>query len=180
MEITTKTTKFFKDVFPTYEVFSNWYKQTGLSKNDNDCPNQITFLLIAYEYNDSHIAFTEESFKEHFAIDLYTYYKEFEGTTKAIEEMLELTDSEISIADSTILNIANIPENESSTDIEQVDFVSQQQKTLTKKGVLQVKREQLTNKRTYTTKTFLKRFKHLFIRILSPAYTFVVEEPEGE
>ena len=180
MEAITKTTKLFKDVFPNYEIFSTWFKSTPLSVPSGACPTLLTFTLIAYEYNGSHIAFTEEEFKEKFAVDIYTYWKEYEETTKTIEELLALTDSEIAIADSTILNIANIPETENSTDTEQVDFVSQQQKTISKKGKLQIKREQLSNKRIFTTKTFLKRFKHLFIRILSPAYTFVVEEKEGE
>lgn len=180
MEIVAKTTKLFKNIFPDYETFSTWFKSTPLSVPSGSCPGLTTFTLIAYEYNCSHVAFTEEEFKEHFAIDIYTYWKEYEETTKTIDELLALTDAEIAVADSTILNIANIPETPSNTNVEQVDFISQQQKTLTKKGTLQIKREQLTNKRIYTTKTFLKRFKHLFVRILSPAYTFVVEENEGE
>ena len=79
-----------------------------------------------------------------------------------------------------ITNYANIPETASSTDVEEVDFITNQQKAINKKGKLQIKKEQLSNKRTFTVKTFLNRFRHLFIKVISPAYTFVVAEPDEE
>lgn len=180
MEMIGHSTEIFKNIFPNYSVFKNWYSSIPLSDDEEDVPSEKTFTLIAYEYNDSHIAFSEEGFKEHFANDLYSFYREFEETTKAISDLMKLSDSDISIADKMVVNVANIPETESSTDVEEVDFVSTQQKTINKKGLLQVKREQLSNKRAYTVRTFLNRFRHLFIKILSPAYTFVVGEPEED
>lgn len=173
-------TKRFKDIFASYEEFKDWYLATGLSDDEFDVPSKKTFILIANEYNDSHIAYSEEGFKEHFANDIYTFYKEFEETTKSIIDLMRLTDEEISISDSIIVNTASIPETVGSTDDETVDFVSSQQKNINKKGLLQIKKEQLSNKRTFTVKTFLKRFKHLFIKILSSSYNFVVEEPEED
>lgn len=172
--------RLFKNIFSNYNTFKEWYSATALSDNELDCPSEKTFTLIAYEYNDCHSKYSPDSFREHFAIDLYTYYKEFEKTTKAIDDLMDLTDEDISLADSVINNIADIPEEESSTNAEEVDFISQQTKMLNKKGKLQVKRDQLANKRNYTVKNFLKRFKHLFITVLSPAYEFVVKEPDRE
>lgn len=180
MEQITHRTKLFKDIFPSYDAFKIWYTETDLSDGSDDVPTKRTFALISNEYSDCHVAFTEEGFKEHFANDIYTYYKEFEATTKSISDLMALTDKDIEIADQMIMNVANIPETESSTSIEEVDFVSQQQKQISKKGTLQVKKEQLANKRAYTVRAFLGKFKHLFIRVLSPGYTFVVEENEGE
>lgn len=168
--------KLFKNIFPNYETFASWYKSTPLSDGENDVPTKKTFSLIAYEYNDNHVAFTDESFKERFAIDIYTYYREFEETTKSIIAMMQLTDEEIATADSYITNTAVIPETAMSTNVEEVDFVTSQQKQINKKGKLQVKREQLSTKRTFTTRTFIKRFKHLFVKIIDDAYTPVIEE----
>lgn len=176
MEQVTHNTALFKNIFPDYETFKEWYLSTPLSDGVDDVPNEKTFTIIAYEYNDSHSSFSIESFKQHFANDLYTFYKEFEETTKAISDLMKLTDDDIAIADKMIMNVANIPETESSTDVEEVDFISTQQKTINKKGTLQVKKEQLSNKRIFTVKTFLNRFRHLFIKIISPSYTFVVME----
>ena len=145
-----------------------------------DCPSLKTFALIFNEYADCHIAFTKESFLERFSNDLYTFYKEFEQTTKAIDDLMNLTDNDIAIADRMITNIANIPEVTSSTDVEEVDYVSQQQKSINKKGTLQIKKEQLSNKRSYTVRSFLNKFRHLFIKIISPSYVSVYEEEEGE
>lgn len=180
MEMVDFNTKLFKNIFPSYQDFVSWYTSTPLSDNSSDVPTLRTFTLIAYEYNDSHVNLSVESFKEHFANDIYTYYREFEETTKGINELMAMTDEEIAVAGNMITNIANIPETASDTNEETVDFISQQQKMINKKGKLQIKREQLSNKRAYTTKTFLNRFRHLFIKIISPAYTDVYGEPEGE
>lgn len=178
MEQYNYNTELFKNVFPSYEVFSEWYKSIPLSESVEDCPSEKTFTLIAYEYNDSHLAYSVDGFKQHFALQLYSYYKEFEETTKGIISLMNLTDKDIAIADSMITNIANIPETVNSTDAEQVDFISTQQKSINKKGKLQVQKELLSNKRAFTTKTFLNRFRNLFIKILSPSYTYVVCEEE--
>lgn len=180
MERIDYETRLFKNIFPDYQSFTNWYRSTPLSDGEKDVPSLKTFTLIAFEFNDSHISLSVESFKEHFANDIYTYYREFEATSKSIIDLMNLTDDEISIADSMITNFANIPETESSTDVEEVNFITNQQKAINKKGKLQIKKEQLSNKRTFTVKTFLNRFRHLFIKIISPAYTFVVAEPDEE
>lgn len=180
MKIIDYNTRLFKNIFASYDDFKKWYASTPLSDNEIDVPSEKTFTLIAYEYNDSHVNMSPESFKQHFANDLYTYYKEFEETTKSIKDLLSLTDEEVAQANTVINNIAVTPEVENSTNAEEVDFISQQQKTIVKKGKLQIKREQLANKRTLTTKKFLARFKHLFINILSPAYVDVYREKEGE
>ena len=145
-----------------------------------DCPSLRTFALLFNEFADCHLALTRESFLEHFENDLYTFYKEFEATTKAIDDLMNLSDNDISTDNSMVMNIANIPEYLDSTNSEEVDFISQQQKSINKKGVLQIKKEQLSNKRAYTVRSFLNKFRHLFIKIISPAYTQVYVEDEGE
>lgn len=179
-EIIDYNTRLFKNIFPDYQSFATWYKSLPLSDNEDDCPSEKTFTLIAYEYNDSHTSLSPDSFKQHFANDIYTYYREFEETTKGILDLMKLTDDEISTADEMITNVANIPETESSTSVEEVDFITTQQKNINKKGKLQIKKEQLANKRAFTVKTFINRFRHLFIKVISPAYTFVVAEPDEE
>lgn len=178
MEIIDYNNKLFKNIFPTYNDFKNYYTSTPLS--DGDCPSEKTFAIIAFEYNDCHSCLSVESFKQRFSNDIYTYYKEFEATTKAIDDIMKLSDDDISIGNIFINNTADIPETESSTDVETADFISSQQKQISKKGKLQIKRELLSSKRAYTVKSFLKKFKHLFIKIVSPSYTFVVEEPDEE
>lgn len=180
METIMHNSLLFKNIFKSYEDFKNWYTSTPLSDNELDVPSKKTFTLIAYEYNDSTVNSSVESFKQRFAKDIYTFYREFEATTKAIDELMNMTDDEIAIDNNLITNLANIPEYEISTNAESVDYVSTQQKTISKKGNLQIKKEQLSNKRVYTVKTFINRFRHLFIKILSPAYTWVVGEDEGE
>lgn len=180
MEQIRYQTELFKNIFPDYNSFANWYRSLPLSDNDNDVPSLKTFTLIAYEYNDSHACMSKDSFMQHFANDLYTYYREFEATTKSIIDLMELTDEEIANIDTSIVNIANIPEEARDTNNENVGFISTQQKTINKKGKLQVKKEALSNKRTFTVKTFINRFKHLFIKVLSPAYTRVYGEEKED
>lgn len=170
----------FKDLFPDYETFSNWYKSLPLSDSVNPCPSEKTFALIAYEYNESHCAYSDEGFLQHFAIDLYTYYPEFEASTKAIQDLMSLSDEDLAISGKQIINNADIPEAPSSTDEMTVDFISTQQKIIQEKGLMQVKREQLSNKRTFTTRTFIKRFKHLFRVVFDTPFVPVIEEDEED
>ena len=178
MEALVQNTNLFKNIFPNYDSFSTWYKGCGLSDNATDVPSLKTFQILFYRFADSHVRFSDDSFKGQFAIDLYTYYKEFEETTKAIDTMMSLTASDISTDGSIITNIANIPETENSTDTEVVNFVGQQQKMINKKGSLRISKELVAAKRAYTVKTFIKKFEHLFIRVFSPYYTFVVKDEE--
>lgn len=179
MERIDYNTRLFKNIFPDYNSFKEFYTGTPLSDGDSDCPSEKTFSLIAFEFNDSHVSLSPESFKQHFANDLYTYYKEFEETTKAISDLMGLSDDEIEKSGSMVTNVADIPEESRSTNDIEVDFISSQQKMINLKGKAQVKREQLGNKRAFTVKSFLNKFRHLFIKILPPTYIFVVEEGDN-
>lgn len=180
MEVLMSKFPTFGNIFPddNYDIFKTWYKETGLSDDETDVPSKKTFLLISNEFYSSHSCLSEEDFKRRFANDIYTYYKEFEATSKGIIELMSLTDEQIATADSMIMNIANTPETELTTDTEDVDFISQHQKTISKKGNLQIKREQLSNKRAFTVKTFLNRFRHLFVRVISPAFLSMIEDED--
>lgn len=178
MEIIDYNTRLFKNIFPTYDDFSSWYQGTGLSDGATDIPSKKTFALIAFEFNDCHVAFSPESFMQHFAIDLYTYYKEFEAITRAITDLMDLSDEEIARSGEMVTNVADIPEEERSTNDTEVDYITNQQKIINIKGKAQVKREQLGNKRAFTVRSFLNKFKHLFVKILEPAYTFVIKEED--
>lgn len=178
MEMLDYDSRLFKNIFQDYNSFKEWYLGSGLSDGAEDCPNKKTFTLIFNEYSCSHCCMSVDDFKGHFANDLFSHYREFEGTTKAIDELMKLTAEDIKVSDTLISNVADVPETESTTDIETVDFISNQQKQINVKGKLQIQKELLSNKRSFTVKSFLNKFKHLFIKVISPAYTFVVEEPD--
>ena len=180
MEGLTKETDLFKNIFPDYDTFKTWYTQCGLSDGVTDVPSIKTFKLIFYRFADSHVRFSNDSFKGQFAIDLYTNYKEFEATTAAIDTMMSLTANDISTDSSMIMNLANIPETESSTDTEVVNFIGTQQKTINKKGSLRISKDLLGAKRAYTVKSFLKKFEHLFVRIFSPYYVYLYKDEVEE
>lgn len=141
-----------------------------------DIPSIKTFALLFHEYCDNHIAYDIVSFMMKYANVMCTYYKEYEQTSKAIDKLMNLTEDDIAIDNCIITNSADIPETESSTNVEEVNYVSVQQKNINKKGKLQISKELLYNKKSYTTKTFLNRFRHLFIRILSHSHTALYEE----
>ena len=145
-------------------------------ENATDVPSKKTFYLIAYEYDDSRVCFSDVGFLEHFAIDLYSYYKEFEGTTKAIDNLMSLSATDIEKDGYMVQNFADIPEVPDSTNAEEVSYISNQNKTINIKGNLQIAKELLSNKRAYTVKQFLSRFKHLFVKVLSTKYEYYVED----
>ena len=179
------STSLFKDIFTSgspatisYSTFATWYKNSShMSDSATDCPSEKTFWILMNEFMDCHVAFkSNDDFKNHLAIKLYTYYKEFEATTRAIDDIMALTDSQLELGESAITNIANIPETVASTDAKNVDYITQQQKLLNQRGALEIKLIQLKNKRAYTVDKFLAKFRPLFIRILSSSYTAVIAE----
>ena len=159
----------------TFEI-----NNTDIVYDYGDIPEFKTFSYLYNEYADCHAAFDFIGFLNHFENDLQTFYKEFEATNKEIDRLMGLTDEQIAIEYSHIMNIAQIPENTYDTDSESVNFVTQQQKDLNKKGTLQIVREQLVNKKAYTVRQFIARFKHLFIKVLSPTYIPVYEGEEED
>ena len=173
--------KLFKDVFPGYQAFKSWYSTTIFrAVYANSIPNEVTFGLIYNEYCVSHLAFSEEVFKRKFANYLYTYFEDFEQESDAIRDLMALTSSQILKAGTTVVNMADIPEQLNSTDTDVVNFVSQQQKTNMFRSELDAKREIIRNKRELSVKRFLGRFRHLFMRIISPDYIKVYVEEEHE
>lgn len=180
MQMVDYNTRLFKNIFPDYKTFVDWYTTTGFASYVDECPTEVTFRLIFNEYSCSHVCMSVDDFKGHFANDLYTYFREFEETTIAINELMTLTDNDIEIADSIVNNVADIPETAASTDNTTADFISSQNKQITLKGKLQVKKELLSAKRAFTVRSFLAKFKHLFIKVISPSYIYVVEEPDEE
>lgn len=204
MQLFAHITEMFKDIFvdedtgeQSYVEFAKWYiNESHLSDSEGttitdetdftqlDVPAKKTFYLLAHEYNDSHVSFSVDGFKDHFAIDLYNYYKEFEATTAEIDKLMNLGDTDIKDSGYMVINNADIPEvpfSTSSTENnagENAEYVSNQQKTINQKGLLQIRREQLSNKRAYTVRQFLAKFRHLFIKVLSSPYNFVVANEE--
>lgn len=172
--------KLFKDIFPDYLTFSNWYDATIFAINGEKRPNNIIYQLIYNEYCVSTIAFSEEVFKGKFSNDLYTYCSDFEQECAAIKDLMALTSEEVAEAGTTVLNIADVPETLSSTDVDIANYISQQQKTISKRGKLEVKRERVRNMREFSVRRFLGRFRHLFIRIISPDYVRVYVEDEHQ
>lgn len=172
--------KLFKDVFPDYQTFLDWYSQTPFATTFNKSPNIVTFNIIYNEYCVSHLAFSEEVFKCKFSNDIYTYFEDFEQESEAIKDLMALTSEDIVKAGSTVVNFADIPEKTSDTDAEVVDFVSQQQKTNMFRSELESKREVIRNKRELSVRRFLSRFRHLFMRIISPDYIKVYVEDKHE
>lgn len=178
-------TSLFKNIFPNYNAFKDWWLEEDgngytnpFVSDENDVPSKKTFGLIFYRFMDCHVRFSDDNFKGQFAIDLYTYYKEFEETSKAIDNMMSLTSFDISKDDITIVNSADIPETTSSTDTTTVDYISTQNKTIMQKGSLRISRELLTTKRAYTVRTFLGRFNHLFVQVFSPYYNELYKDEE--
>ena len=172
--------RLFKDIFPDYQSFSTWYSNTPFHLLYGQMPDIVTFTIIYNEYCVSHVSYSDEVFKNKFANDLYTYFEDFEQESAAIRDLMKLTSEEVIKAGSTVLNIADIPEQVNSTDAETVSFVSQQQKTNMFRSELEAKREIIRNKRELSVRRFLGRFRHLFMKIISPDYIRVYVEEEHE
>lgn len=156
-----------------YNAFKTWYRtQSHFSDSDTDVPKEKTFWLIASEFMDSHVAFSDVDFYNHFAVKLYTYYKEFEKKTDIINSLLELTEEQVTTEYSDVSNTADVPETPTNTSATVVDYISRQNKLMHLKGKLQANLDLLDNKKAYTVDAFLAKFRPLFIKVVSPEYNY--------
>ena len=167
----------FKELVPDYTTFSDTYKDGLLTT----LPSQQTFKLLYNEFAESHIAFTKERFICKFENVLYQTVEAFEYDTNVKRAMREFEDSVFEDEGDMITNIATAPNNEYDTDEERVNHLDQQQKMKARASKANAYYKRLTMNKETAVKTFLNKFRQLFIVIFdAQANTVWIDNKEGE
>lgn len=177
-------TKKFCEIFPDAESFKDNYdtfqSTAGLTNILDDNDKAITWQLLMAKYGNNPIAnWSEEQFKLKVWQIMFQYGPTWAKRLEIQEKARKLTDSELLAGDKTIYNTALAPNQTPSTSsLEEVDFISQQNTANKKKSKMNAYNDLLILLDTDVTAEYIDKFKNLFLIVVLPTFTdiYVTEE----
>lgn len=179
-------TRTFSQIFPELEDFSDNYdtfqSTAGLTNKLDNNDVAITWQLLMAKYGNNPIAnWSEEQFKLKIWQIMFQYGPTWAKRLELQEKARGLTDDEILVGDKTIYNVALAPNQEPSTSsLEEVDFISQQNTANRKKSKMSAYNDLLILLDTDVTEDYLDKFKKLFLVVVLPTMTdiYITDEEE--
>lgn len=174
----------FSDIWPAVEGFINDYNQSGLYTQNNrisQASTSVIYYLLYAEYGNSTIAsFDEQQFKMQVFKTIFEYGPTWEKELEVQNALRSLTAEELETGSKQIFNTALNPGTAPTTD--ELDMVSQQNVTKTKRSKVESYAMLLTLLKTDVTSRFITHFKKYFLQIVLPErplwYVTTAEEDE--
>lgn len=176
-------TRTFIDVFPNADDFEEQYNDCGIPNVITDANLSTLYYLLYSRYGNSHIANSDENqFVYKVFATIFQYGPTWEKRLDIQSKLRNLTDSELVSGAKQIVNHSYNPSTIPSTsDIEELPTVNDQNTSHYKKSKLDAYNLLLDLLETDVTGEFLDKFKKLFITITEPDYPlWYVTEIEGE
>lgn len=183
---TQQYTKTFSEIYSTYESFFEDYKNLGVpTRLKNDEFLKTIYILLMGEYSSSSImSLSEMQFRLRLFTLIMSYGPQYERELEMQDKLLNMTDEEIKVSAKAIHNTALNPSTAPTTDtLEELTMINQQNTTKHVRSLLDAYEYLETLLSPNLTKEFIKRFDHLFVRVLrtnQPLYykTYIEEDLE--
>lgn len=173
----------FTEVWDNVNDFLTDYQNNGISTTITSQSATTLFYLLYAKYGNSTIAFTDvEQFKYNIFSIVFMYGPSWEERLSLQNKLRNLTDEEIRQGSKAIYNNALNPGTSPSTgDLEELNFINQQNTTNYKKSKMEAIALKWDLIATDVTNKFLTKFKPLFRKILDPmnGVQFITEEGEN-
>lgn len=160
----------FTEVWDNVNDFLTDYQNNGISTTITSQSATTLFYLLYAKYGNSTIAFTDvEQFKYNIFSIVFMYGPSWEERLSLQNKLRNLTDEEIRQGSKAIYNNALNPGTSPSTgDLEELNFINQQNTTNYKKSKIEAIAFKWDLIATDVTNEFLTKFKSLFRKILDP------------
>ena len=177
-------TQTFADIFPDVSSFKTNYTTfqatAGLTNKLDDADQAITWQLLMARYGTNPIAnWSENQFKLKIWQVMFQYGPTWAKRLEIQEKARKLTDAELLQGDKSIYNTALAPNQTPSTStLEEVDFISQQQTANKKKSKMNAYNDLLILLDTDVTADYMDKFKKLFLTVVAPTNTFIYATEE--
>lgn len=183
---TQQYTRTFSQIYPTYEEFAGDWANTGLPNTLlNSSSLKHIYILLMGEYASSSImSFSEDQFKLRLFTLIMSYGGQWEREFAMQQELLKMSDEDLMISSKAIYNTSLNPSEAPTTDtLTELTTINQQNVTKHVRSKLDAYAllESLLN--ADLTKQFIKRFDHLFVRVLrtnQPLYYRTSEDEATE
>lgn len=166
---TNQWTQTLSDVYPSYAQFVNDYQTLGIPQRLTDVSFLETiYILLMGEYASSSImSFSEDQFRLRLFTLIMSYGPQYERELKLQDTLLRMTDEELQLSSKAIYNSSFNPSEAPTTDtLDELTTINQQNVTKHKRSKLDAYAMLTDLLNADLTKQFIKRFDHLFVRVL--------------
>lgn len=166
---TEQYTKTFSNVYPTYEDFYQDYTNLGIPQRlKNISFLQTIYALLCGEYASSSImSLSEAQFRMRLFTIVMSYGPQYERELQMQDTLLRMSDEELQVSSKAIYNTSLNPSTEPSTGtLDELPTINQQNVTKHKRSKLDAYAFLRDMLNADLTKEFIKRFDHLFVRVL--------------
>jgi len=177
----TFRTKTFSETWKTLQDFLNDYTASPIPKVLSQDNIELTYYLLYTKYGNSHKASSDPNqFKFGIFTTIWQYGATWQKKVEIQDKLRSLSESEILAGTKQIYNSANNPDTDPSTfSDEELQFISGQNVTKTKKGKLEGYSTLWSLLVNDVTEEYLNKFKKLFLTIVEPEIPLLYEE-EGD
>ena len=166
---TQQYTQTLSNIYPTFEDFSEDYQNLGIPQRLKDVAFLETiYVLLMGEYaNSSIMALSEEQFRLRLFTLIMSYGPQYERELGLQNTLLNMSDEELQVSSKAIYNSSFNPSEAPTTDtLDELTTINQQNVTKHKRSKLDAYAMLMDLLDADLTKNFIKRFDHLFVRIL--------------
>ena len=166
---TQQYTQTFSNIYPTYEDFLNDYNNLGIPQRLKEVSFLETiYILLMGEYaNSSIMALSEGQFRLRLFTLIMSYGPQYERELGVQTTLLNMSDEELQVSSKAIYNSSFNPSEAPTTDtLDELTTINQQNVTKHKRSKLDAYAMLMDLLDADLTKNFIKRFDHLFVRIL--------------
>jgi len=160
----------FDDVWEKYEDLLSDYQDSGFDDVITEDSMKILFLHLSAEYKNSPIINRDvNQFKFRVFSLIYQYGGEWEKKLTLQKRILALTEDELKLGGTNVINQALNPSTEpSASTTEELDYVNQQSVSKSKRALIDALNLQWESINSNITEPFIKRFRKLFSKFGSP------------
>ena len=163
-------TRTFQDIWTDVESFLVEYNNIGLPTTISETSVRILYYLLYGRQGNSHIAASDENlFKYNLFSIVWQYGPTWEKKLEVQAKLRGLTEDELAEGSKQVYNTASNPDTDPSnyTDLE-LQFISNQNVTKNRKGILERYMVLLELLENDVTEKFISKFEKLFLAIVEP------------
>lgn len=171
-------TRTFTDVYPSVEDFIKDYQNIGLPTTISTDDITTLYYLLYANYGNSHIASSDETrFRYKLFSIIWQYAPTWVKELSIQKRLRDLTEKEMLDGSKQLYNAAQNPSVAPSTDTdEELSYISAQNVTKNKRGVLEGYSVLQNLLKKDVTTQFLTKFKTLFLVIVEPELPLLYED----
>lgn len=163
-------TRTLSEIFPDYNEFETLFGDSPFAGSISDKGLKLTYYLLLAEYGNSNISSSDENrFKLKMFSLIFQYGPAWETKIKIQDKLKNLKEEEILRGSEATYNQAAHPGNGPSVSSDEIiQGIDNQSRQIYKKSKMEAYMLQYDSIKDNMTKSYINRFKDLFLQIVQP------------